>query len=171
MMRRAVLSLVVSVGLIVAGAGAQAGAASTRAEYIAQVDPICQANLVPVRSSGASYQRSRKKMNRLAFARNVKAWLRQTRLTASALNRYANAQRTMIDQIALIPPPPADSTAVASWVNGVRQADVFRISASAALRQLEILKVNRLLTQAAKAQAPAYAAIADFGFQVCWQKV
>ncbi|HEX3294991.1 MAG TPA: hypothetical protein VHR38_14765 [Solirubrobacterales bacterium] len=148
-----------------------ASAASTRAEYIAQVDPICQANLVPVRSSGARFQSSRKKMNRLAIAGNGKAWLRQSKRTASALDRFAGAEQTMIEQIALVSPPPADSTAVGTWVNGVTQADAFRRAEAAALRQLKIAKANRLADQVAKAQAPAYAAIADFGFQVCWQKV
>ena len=169
-MRKAVIPFVLSMGLIALWA-APADAASTRAEYFAQVDPICQANLVPVRSSGAKFQDSRKRMNRLAIAGNRKGWLRQTKITASALNRFAGAEQTMIDQIALVPPPPADSAAVGTWVNGATQADAFRRAEAAALRQLKIAKANRLASQVAKAQAPAYAAIADFGFQVCWQKV
>jgi hypothetical protein len=169
-MRKAVMPFVLSVGLIAVWA-APANAASTRAEYIAQVDPICQANLIPVRSSGARFQSSRKKMNRLAIAGNAKAWLRQTKITASALNRFAGAEQTMIDQIALVSPPPPDSAAAGVWINGVTQADGYRRAEAGALRQLKIAKANGLARKVAKAQAPAYAAIADFGFQVCWQKV
>lgn len=131
-----------------------AQAASTRAEYIAQVDPICQANLVPVRSSGARFQSSRKKMNRIAIAGNGKAWLRQTKNTASALTRFAGAEQTMIEQIALVPPPPADSAAVGVWVNGVTHADAYRSAEAAALRQLKIAKANGFARKVAKAQAP-----------------
>ena len=169
-MRKALIPFVVSMGLIPVWA-ASAEAASTRAEYITQVDPICQANLIPVRSSGARFQSSRKKMNRLAIAGNAKAWLRQTKITASTLNRFAEAEQTMIDQIALVPPPPPDSAAVGVWVNGVTQADGYRRAEAVALRQLKIAKANGLAGKVAKAQAPSYAAIADFGFQVCWQKV
>lgn len=57
-MRKAVMPFVLSVGLIAVWA-APADAASTRAEYVAQVDPICQSFVGPNDDAIGAYFRTR----------------------------------------------------------------------------------------------------------------
>ena len=64
-MRKGVIPFVLSVGLIAIWA-APADAASTRAEYIAQVDPICQSFVGPLGDSWAGYHKNYKAMTRAA---------------------------------------------------------------------------------------------------------
>ena len=64
-MRKAVMPFVLSVGLIAVWA-APADAASTRAEYIAQVDPICQSFVGPESSALSAFITNSKRLGRVA---------------------------------------------------------------------------------------------------------
>jgi hypothetical protein len=167
MMRRAVLSLVLTVGLLVAGAGAQAGAASTRAEYVAQVDPICQAFRGPASSADSAYIKNYKRLFRVARKGTVKAFVRQTNRTAGSLLRFTQIHMSVTDQIATVPAAAADAGTVNTWLNYRRQSDAFSTSAASALRQFKFKRFFRQNDDAGAAEAAGRATIAPFGFQVC----
>jgi hypothetical protein len=87
-MRKAFMPFVLSVGLIAVWA-APANAASTRAEYIAQVDPICQSFVAPENAAFRSYRKNDKRWFHLASSGSLKAWLKQrfSRSRAGARSR------------------------------------------------------------------------------------
>jgi hypothetical protein len=163
-MRRTVVALVLSVGLI---AASPANAASTRAEYIAQVDPICQSFVGAMGDAWGAYHRAYKRMIRLAKSGTPKAFLRQTRRTAGSLNQLARTRTSMTDQIAVVPPPTTDAGTVGTWLGYLRNEEGFEVSAASALRRLAINKFFKRLRQADKAETAGTQVISGFGFQAC----
>jgi hypothetical protein len=165
-MRRALIALMLSMGLI-AGGAAQADAASTRAEYIAQVDPICQSFVGPMGDAFSAYQRSFKALNHAAKSGNTKRFLRGTKRTAASLNRIAQTRTSMLDQIAPVQPVTSDVATINTWVGFLRQEAGFENAAATAILGLKIGKFFSNLRQADSAQSNGKGAIAGFGFQVC----
>jgi hypothetical protein len=104
-----------SLGLIAVWT-APANAASTRAEYIAQVEPMCRANLGPRQQTFAGEVRAFKKWARLSNKGTLKAWVNQTHKFARALERHVQVHNTLTDQISAVPPPPEDTQLVANWL-------------------------------------------------------
>jgi len=165
-MRRALIVLGLSLGLI-AGGAAQADAASTRAEYIAQVDPVCQSFVGPMGDAFAAYQRSFKALNHAAKTGNTKRFLRGTKRTAAALNRIAQTRTSMIDQIAPVPPVASDVATINTWLGFLRQEAGFENAAATAILGLKVGKFFHNLRLADTAQTSGRGAVAGFGFQVC----
>jgi hypothetical protein len=165
-MRRALIVLMLSMGLIAAEAG-QADAASTRAEYIAQVDPICQTFVGPMGDAFAAYQRSFKALNRAAKSGNTKRFLRGTKRTAASLNRIAQTRTSLLDQITPVQTVAADAGTVNTWLGDLRQESGFEKAAATAVLGLKIGKFFHNLRQADAAQSAGGGAIAGFGFKVC----
>jgi hypothetical protein len=163
--RRAVVVLVLSAGLIAVAAPAYA--ASTRAEYIAQVDPICQSFVGPAGDATGSFNRNLKRLFRLAKSGTLKAFIRQNSRTARSLNRLAQILTSMTDQIVAVPPPDADAGTIGTWLDHRRQADAFAMSAASALKKLNAKRFFRQLDRAGKADQAAVRTISGFGFQVC----
>jgi hypothetical protein len=158
-----------AIAVIVVLAPADANAASTRAEYIAQVDPICQAFVDPENAALRAYRKNAKRWDRLASKGTLKAWLKQTRRVSRSLLRLTQLDTTLNDQIAAVPPPAADAGAIATWLNARVQANAFAASAAAALNRPvpAINKYFKLIDRANAALAASTRAIAGFGFQVC----
>jgi hypothetical protein len=165
-MRKALFALVLVMGLIV-GQGAQASAASTRAEYIAQVDPICQAFVGPLGDAFSAYQKNFKAANRAAKSGTFKQFLRTTKKTAVSLNVIAGTRTSMIDQIAPVPPVAGDAATISAWLGFLRQESGFESSAASALLRLKTGKFFHNLGQADNAQESGTSAVAGFGFHVC----
>jgi hypothetical protein len=165
-MRKAVMPFVLSVGLIAVWA-APADAASTRAEYIGQVDPICQSFVAPLEGAFGAVNRNFNRMVRAAKANKSKAFVRGIRRTSSALNGLAGVHANMIAQLAVVPPAPADSGTVGSWLGYLRQEEGFEQGAASSLAVFKIRPFFRQLRQADQALRSGQAAIAGFGFQVC----
>jgi hypothetical protein len=167
-MRKAVMPFVLSVGLIAVWA-APADAASTRAEYISQVDPICQSFVGPEHAAFRAYIRNDKREVHLARSGTLKAWLKATRRTSHSLVRFAQIDASLIEQVAAVSPPAADAGTVGTWLNYRRQANVHTASAAAALNRPvpEIGKYFKRAKQANAAVEAAGRAIEGFGFQVC----
>ena len=162
------MPFVLSMGLIAVWA-APADAASTRAEYLAQVDPICQSFVGPENVAFRGYVRNSKRWNHLAAKGTLKAWLDATRRTSKSLSQFVQIDVSMLDQIAAVPPPAADAGVIGSWLNARRQADAFSASAAAALNRPvpQIDKYFKRVDQANRSVDAAGRAIEGFGFQVC----
>jgi hypothetical protein len=114
-MRKAVMPFVLSMGLIAVWA-APADAASTRAEYVAQVDPLCRANLGPWQQTYAAEVKGLQKWVRLTKKGTLKAWVRQTHKYARALERHAAVHASLTEQISAVQPPAEDAQLVADWL-------------------------------------------------------
>jgi hypothetical protein len=153
--------------LAIAGAPSTAGAASTRAEYIAQVDPICQTYVAPVTNAFKAYHRAFKTMNRRAKSGPVKAFLKSIRRTASTLTNVAQVHLSMLQQIAAVAPPSADSATINAWSTALGQEQANEVAAVTALRQFRFGVFFKRLNQADAAVNAAGTAISGFGFTVC----
>jgi hypothetical protein len=165
-MRRALIVLVVSMGLI-AGIAAQAEGASTRAEYVAQVDPICQAFAGPQIKAGKAFTKNYKLWVRDLSHGTLKNWVRQTDRTARSLRHFDQIHASLTDQIAGVPPLPDDAGTVDTWLNDRRQADAFSEAAASAFGHFKFDRFRRLVRRANQADGAGADAISGFGFQVC----
>ena len=167
-MRRILATLGLAVALIGAGA-APAGADATRAEYIAQVDPICESFVGTHDAAVKAYTKDAKRMNHLAGKGTLKAWLKATRRTSHSLTRLTQIEESLFEAFAAVPPPAADAVTIGTWLDDRRRSTALAASAAAALNRPvpEIGKYFKQIKQANAAVAAAARAIEGFGFQVC----
>jgi hypothetical protein len=148
-------------------AAAPASAASTRAEYIAQVDPICQSFVGPLTNAFGAYHKNFKRLNRAAKFGPVKAFVKSARRTARSLNAVAGLHASMIGQIAAVPPVPADAAIVNAWLSALRAEQSAEAAAVTALLHFRIGAFFNQLNAADGDVNAAQQAVQGFGFAVC----
>ncbi len=148
-------------------APASAGAAATRGDYIGQVAPICQAFAPQLNQTATAYNRSFKLWLHLAGHGTLKAWVKQTRKTATALSAFNQVHVSLTEQIATVTPAPGDEAVVGTWLSDRRQAEAFAMSAAVALGRIETGKFFKLIGQTNKAERAGIQVIAGFGLQTC----
>ncbi len=148
-------------------AATPANAATTRLEYIAQVDPICQSFEGPVDDAWAAYARNDRRWARASKYGTPKAIVRTAKQTARSLAGWAQTLTRLIDQIAPVPPPAEDAVTVSTWLDLRRQANANEVSAASALKRGNVPKYFRLLRPADAESDASERAISGFGFQVC----
>jgi hypothetical protein len=146
---------------------APAHAAPTRAEYIAQVDPICQNFVVPERSALATYRHNYKLWLRAAVKGTLKSFLRQNRRLARSLFSFDRVHSALTEQVAAVTPPDADVALIATWLNARRQADALSDAAARALLRFKARKFFTLIGRADRVEANGTRALSGYGFQVC----
>jgi hypothetical protein len=144
-----------------------ASAASTRAEYIAQVDPICQSFVAPLTGAFTAYHRAFKTLNKTAKSGTVKAFLRSIRRTARTLDAVAQLHLSMLQQIAAVPPPSSDLAQLNAWTTALGQEQANEVAAATALRHFKFGAFFKRLDQADAAVNAATNAITGYGFAVC----
>jgi hypothetical protein len=157
----------VAIALAIAAAPSTAGAASTRAEYIAQVDPICQTFVAPITNGFKAYHKAFKAMNKQAKSGSIKAFVRSIKRTARTLNAVAALHLSMTQQITAVPPVAADAPIVNTWLTALGQEQANEVAAGTALRQFKFGAFFKRLDQADAAVNAATNAITGFGFAVC----
>jgi hypothetical protein len=144
-----------------------AHAASTRAEYVAQVDPICQASEAAAAEARQAFRRNTKRLVRQGRARNAKKVNRLSRKAARNLNRLVSIEADLTTQIAAVPPAPADSNIVSAWLQDRRDAEALSGAAARALKRHKFKKFGSKLGRAIRAGIVARRRVKDFGFQYC----
>jgi len=125
-----------------------AWAASTRAEYVAQVDPICQSALTADKALFRRYvktvKRVRKRHPNLDSATHPPKVIR--RQVVKYYEAFARSERSATSQIALISAAPGDESTVALWIDErTRLADLTKSGARALVRDQERLFVKRIV--------------------------
>jgi hypothetical protein len=165
-MRKAVMPFVLSMGLIAVWA-VPADAASTRAEYIAQVDPICATYVGPENDASKGFIKNAKRLGRVGNSGNTKAFVRQVKRTAGSLNRLAQIDLALNDQIAAVPPPAADAATIGAWLDGRKQADGLLASAASALGHFKSRLFLKRFKRTFAVNDAANELVSGFGFQVC----
>jgi hypothetical protein len=160
-----VISLVALVAVSIGPVSAEA--ASTRGDYIGQVAPICQAYAPQLNQTATAYNRSFKLWLHLAGHGTLKAWVKQTRKTATALSAFNQVHGSLTEQIATVTPAPGDEAVVGTWLSDRRQAEAFATSAAVALGRIETGKFFKLIGQTNKAERAGMQVIAGFGLQTC----
>jgi hypothetical protein len=166
-MRRVVIGAVLSVVVIVVGA-APAQAESTRAEYVAQVDPICQSFVGPNDDAFRAWFKNEKLLGPVARHGTLKQFVAQTKRIASSLKRIARIEANLTNQIATVPPATEDFATVGTWLNYRRQEEAALRSAASILVQFRPYKqYSRKLNMADAADQAATRTVSGLGFQVC----
>jgi hypothetical protein len=170
-MRRVVSVAIALLTLAILVPAPSAQAASTRAEYVAQVDPICQSFVGSENNALSAFFRNAKRIGRVAKSSlrsgNFKPFIRQIRRTAGSLNSYAQIHSTLTDQIVAVPAAPGDEATVATWINYRRQAETSARAAATALNQFKMKVFAKRGQESDAAELASINAIAGMGFHVC----
>ena len=106
------LTLAIAAGALAIGAGS-ASAATTRAEWVAQVDPICQNGQAQEAVAAAPLIQATKRAKK---HRSRKTSRKADRALAAYFLQYANIERAVNAQIATVPPAPDDVSLIQVWL-------------------------------------------------------
>jgi hypothetical protein len=143
-----------------------AAAASTRAEYVAQVDPICHAAHVKEKAAAHRFKKRAHQLVRRGMdpdhpsAAGIRAVVRFYGLVI-------RIQRSLNTDIANVAPAPGDETLISRWLQ-------IRSKVPPRLQQFlrtfsegKQHKARRAISRAFKADFQAYSLMQDFGFKYC----
>lgn len=154
-------------GLGAASPSPRANPPATRAEYIAQADPLCQASAGPSSQALKAYNRKLKQLIDRLQAEKFKGVPKLVSQTARALTRFTTLHEALTIQLEAVTPPTADAGTISSWLGLRRSAEAFGKSAARAMKRFNFRQFDRQIGRAAKADADGGDAIAGFGFQFC----
>jgi hypothetical protein len=146
-----------------------ASAASTRAEYVAQVDPICRTALKPEGKAGLALLKGLTKLGNQSEngKPSKKALNRFLRQTAKFFGVLARLENSVNNQIATVPAAPGDESTIATWLQQRGQyADLLRQSV-VAVKHHRLRRFVTLADQSDVARDVADATVAGFGFRYC----
>jgi hypothetical protein len=150
--------------LVSAVAASSAHATASRAEYVAQVEPFCQAAQKPTAK---------------AFIAVIKSIpTDQDRITKSVAHRADRALGRLYvrisvifghttAQISSVSPPPGDETTVSSWLAGRNQAQAWGLQAGRAAKHLKVGRAAKVANRAVSASDEAAQLVSGFGFRFC----
>jgi hypothetical protein len=143
--------------------------AATRAEYVAQVDPTCEAAIAPQQKALRTFRKAfRHFENRVESGRITRGtFTKLLRQTAGFLGRFKALLASVTTQIEAVPPPPGDSGTVALWLQGRRDAEQLLGSAVSALKHRKMKVYFLLLDQGEATDASARFLVSSFGFRYC----
>jgi hypothetical protein len=144
-----------------------AQAATTRAEWVGQVEPICQAALPAATAANNTINSKSKDLNRTAKHGSNKAFVRALRAVAHAIQAFTAIDDNLTNQLAGVPPVPTDAGAVSNWLQGRRDTTALANSAASALLHFKIRKYFKLLDAANAAYNQAVSSVSGFGLSAC----
>jgi hypothetical protein len=144
-------------------------AAATRAEYVAQVDPICQSTGQPEGKAAFAYLKALNKFNHqiAAGVRRKKAINPFVRQTTKFFGRVSRIEAAATFQIAGVPPAPGDESTVAVWIQQRTESTGLLNQAIAALKHRRLNAFMRLTNQWTAKIDESEATVAGFGFRYC----
>jgi hypothetical protein len=153
-------------------AAASASAATTRAEWVAQVDPICQNGLAQeaavAQPIAAAVKYSKK------HPRSRKADKRLLRATAAFFRQAAAIDHAVDAQIATVPPAADDVSLVAVWLRARGELTDLEVRFFTSITHpgKSFKAFSRLFNQLFELSAREFEVadlVRDFGFQYCTQ--
>jgi hypothetical protein len=164
---RAITIAITMIALAIMAPGAHA--AANRAEYVAQVDPICQAAIGPQAKALNSFSKAFQHFKqRVQSGRITKGtFTKLLRQTAGFLSRFKGIGANVTTQIEAVPPPPGDVGTVTFWLLNRRAAEQLVASAVSALKHYRLKAYFRLIAQAEATEAGARVLVSSFGFRYC----
>jgi hypothetical protein len=149
---RLLRSVLVAACLALAAPATSMGA-DTRAEYIAQVDPICK--------------RADKRIFPLA-KQAFGAWDRgELGKAGRGFSRVARVFGASIAKVAAVPPPVADQALIGDWLDLERRDVALTAGIGAALRQGKEGKARKLVKKSIAIEKPIDRLVGDYGFKEC----
>jgi chemotaxis regulatin CheY-phosphate phosphatase CheZ len=167
---RIALAAVALVALTVGTATAYG--ASTRADYVAQVDPICKAGLDQETAAAGPVVKKLKRLERHAkqsHSRKVRRRVekRETRLLARFYDFVAGVEQGVTAQIATIPPAVEDTSLVQVWLRARGEQAVATQRLFRSLAKGDFLGTFTLLFEVEAKSEEVTDLVRDFGFQYC----
>lgn len=147
-------------------AAVNASAATTRAEYIAQVEPICQTAYF---AEKAAYKTLHRRIEKAA--QQIRQHGRPRKDARSTLfsfyGRMRQVSRTMDAAIQPIPPAAGDEAAVQAWLAGRERSITLNARALRALRRAKSRRFLTLFFKGIDTEGAAVSSVQDFGFSYC----
>jgi hypothetical protein len=142
-----------------------ASAAATRAEYVAQVEPICRDAQKPTFKAYSALFKATPTAGQTQINKAVAR--RADRALGRFYTRISNIFGLTTSQIASITPAPGDEGTVAAWLAGRSQAQMLGLQAGRAAKHLKVRRATRLTSRATSASDQAAALVSTFGFKFC----
>jgi len=147
------LCAVVAAAAVLAASAAPASGAATRAEYIAQADPICAKDL---RLQGMALKGY---FNDLAKER----WRPAARKMSKAIPPYVE----MVGDLRALSPPAADAPGITDWENKLASQIPLARRLASALRSENRRRIGKSNNRLIAASTKAMAMVRGFGFKDC----
>ena len=141
-------------------------AAATRAEYVAQVDPICRAANPKETGLLKALERRIKQLHRHGVDTETPA-KRVIRIAIRYYDRLAQLQRDQNDQIAMVAPGPGDESLVAEWLQTRTAASDFFQRGVHLFAQGRERRGKKLIGISFKREFKAELLVQGFGFKSC----
>jgi hypothetical protein len=152
-------------GLAVLGvSAATAYAASTRAEYVAQVDPICQIEQGRAKAAHRSYKNRIRPFLKSHVEPLPKA---AVRIYVRYEDEVVRIRRSADTQILTIPPASGDEDTVSQWLRLRGAATTFLKRSTQAVSEGNSERAGQLFTKANDREFKAEILVQDFGFNYC----
>jgi hypothetical protein len=148
---------------------ATAHGAATRAEYVAQVDPICASATAPAQKAFGKFGKLvRKKPGGAEALTHIKVVSEQIRGPASRLYRRLAAIYSGVNaQLAAVPPAPEDVERINAWL-ALRATVATDLQASSrALKNKRLHLFDFYLAKGREDATAANNSVRDFGFTFC----
>ena len=148
-------ALLVAVGalLVLAAPSPAQTPTPTREQYVAQAEPICQANTEANKR----------------ILKGVRAKVKQGKLAGAGrqFSRAATAFRATLDQVAAIPRPPADAATLGQWLASLRVDGNSLSQIGAALKAGDERKAQQSAVKLTRHSLTTNDIVAGFGFNYC----
>jgi hypothetical protein len=148
---------------------AAAGAASTRAEYVAQVEPICERSQKPTIKAYTALFRGLKKAGLVGDDPNVskRTARRGTRLLGTTYMRVSSIYARTTAEIATVSAAPGDEASVANWLAGRNRAAQLGAQAGRAAKHQKVGYAIRLVDRGVSVSEEGAKSVAGYGFKFC----
>jgi hypothetical protein len=157
------------VTIVAAIAAAPASAATTRAEWVAQVEPICQAAQKPTSKAYSSFFKGLDKLGLVGDDPEVSK--RDARISDRLLGtfyvRASDIYSRTTAQLTAVAPGPGDESAVAEWIAGRNQTSLLGAQAGRAAKHRKLKRAFHLADRAVTAGERAPGPVAGFGLHFC----
>ena len=149
-------------------AASSAYAASTRAEYVAQVEPICQTERSQEKAAFRSFK---KRIGPITKREGGFDSEKPPKVVIRIAKRYYDQlvaiQRATNTQISSVPPPPGDEMAISQWLQlRGRSTDLLERATRAAVHG-KTPRALKLFARSFNSEADAELTVRDFGFKAC----
>ena len=168
-MRPAMVALAITM-IALAISATPATAATTRAEYVGQVNQVCGSFSPQLAKVSKSFKKLGSRLKGVDSESGAHEKRRFNRLL-NDLGRYIGRQARILgampDQVALVAPAPGDEAAVSQWLQGLRQFATLQGQQASALRHHKFGRAAGLSQGSFEALNSGGAAVKDWGIRTC----
>jgi hypothetical protein len=146
--------------------------AQTRADYVAQADPICRSIIKPARKIDQPVNRAAKLFNAAQKQHKSKKVLGRLakhffHVVGRAYTRLGKLSNRTSDRVRAIPPPPEDAALIGQWLALQYEIGQDLFDAADAARHFDFSSLDGALKAADQDNNAANRLVAGFGFKYC----